>query len=66
MSWFKDKEPHHLTLAFICFLVVVLICLAVFPQFAKGAEVPARAKQYIPLLVCEVSNGYSLPSKEHH
>lgn len=67
MSWFKDKEPHHLVLAFVCLLLMVIIGLAVFPQYAKANDIPLRAKQYIPALIsCEVSNGYCVPSKEHN
>jgi len=56
MSWFKDKEPHHLVLAFVCFLLMVIIGLAVFPKYAKANDIPPRAKQYIPDLIAAMDS----------
>lgn len=48
MSWFKDKEPHHLVLGFICVLVIVLISLILMSSKSRAADIPANAKLYIP------------------
>lgn len=45
-KWIKEKEPHHLVLAFICFLIGVMILL-VLSSTSKASDIPPRAHEYM-------------------
>lgn len=55
MSWFNEKEPHHLGLGLVCLIITVIIVL-VLSSNAKAQTLPPNAVKYLPDLVAAMDS----------